>query len=185
MANRKVPSYCRHKPSNRAYVKLNGRQVYLDGPYGNEESCKSYTEVLRQWQEHDHHPLVSHDELAVTELLARYLEYARRYYRKDDKPTSEVATLRSVIHVLNEAYGDIPVVSFGPLKLEALRHRMIERGWCRNYINKQGGAHPPDLPVGGGEGAGFGDRAAIAGGRRAAATRPNRGPRDESSPACL
>ena len=32
-----VPAYCRHKPSKSAYVRINGRQIYL-GPYGSPES---------------------------------------------------------------------------------------------------------------------------------------------------
>ena len=33
----KVPSYCRHKASGRAVVRLGGRDVYL-GEYGSPES---------------------------------------------------------------------------------------------------------------------------------------------------
>jgi hypothetical protein len=37
-----VPAYCHHKSSNRAYVYIGRKKVYL-GPYGSEESKKEYT----------------------------------------------------------------------------------------------------------------------------------------------
>ena len=45
----KVPSYCRHKATGQAVVRLNGRDHYL-GPYGTPESHERYARLIAQWQ---------------------------------------------------------------------------------------------------------------------------------------
>lgn len=37
----KVPSYCHHSATGRAYVHLDGKNVYLLGSYGSEAAIKS------------------------------------------------------------------------------------------------------------------------------------------------
>jgi len=44
----KVPSYCLHKASGRAVVRLGGRDVYL-GEYGSPESHEEYERVIAEW----------------------------------------------------------------------------------------------------------------------------------------
>ena len=38
------PGYCRHKPTNQAYVNLGGQVIYL-GAYGSEESKERYNRL--------------------------------------------------------------------------------------------------------------------------------------------
>jgi integrase len=45
--------------------------------------------------------------------------------------------LRAAMRLVRELYGRTPAKSFGPLALKALRQRMIDKGWCRAYINRQ------------------------------------------------
>ena len=45
----KVPSYCLHKASGRAVVRLGGRDVYL-GEYGSPESHEEYERVIAEWR---------------------------------------------------------------------------------------------------------------------------------------
>jgi hypothetical protein len=43
-----VPSYRFHKPSGRARVTLEGRDIWL-GPYGTSESRQKYDRVVAEW----------------------------------------------------------------------------------------------------------------------------------------
>jgi hypothetical protein len=45
----RVPSYCRHKASGQAVVRLDGRDHYL-GPYGTDESHERYALIIARWQ---------------------------------------------------------------------------------------------------------------------------------------
>jgi site-specific recombinase XerC len=73
----------------------------------------------------------------VDELAIRYFEHARQHYRKNGDETSEVTSIRSALQLLVKADGTTRVQQYGPLKLQALRARMIDAGWRRKSINKQ------------------------------------------------
>ena len=45
---RKVPSYCLHKASGKAVVRLDGRDVYL-GKHGSPESHEKYERAIAEW----------------------------------------------------------------------------------------------------------------------------------------
>ncbi len=45
----KVPSYCRHKASGRAVVRIDGRDRYL-GKYGSPESHEEYERSIAEWR---------------------------------------------------------------------------------------------------------------------------------------
>ena len=46
---RKVPSYCLHKASGKAVVRLDGRDVYL-GKHGSPESHEKYERAIAEWR---------------------------------------------------------------------------------------------------------------------------------------
>ena len=46
----KVPSYCRHKHSGQAVVRINGRDHYL-GEYGSSDSHERYQRLIAEWRE--------------------------------------------------------------------------------------------------------------------------------------
>jgi integrase len=73
----------------------------------------------------------------VNELLVAYWDHVGSYYVKDGKPTSEPGTIRQALRPVRELYGDTPAREFGPLALKAVRRAMVERGWCRTFINRQ------------------------------------------------
>ncbi|MFO7775485.1 MAG: integrase core domain-containing protein [Candidatus Hydrogenedentota bacterium] len=45
------PKLCRHKNSNRAYVRINGKQIFL-GPWDSPKAKRRYHEILRDWAEY-------------------------------------------------------------------------------------------------------------------------------------
>lgn len=45
----RIPKYRLHKPSGRAVVTLNGRDIYL-GAHGSAESKAAYNRLVAEWQ---------------------------------------------------------------------------------------------------------------------------------------
>ncbi len=135
----RIPSYRHHKPSGQAVVTLSGRDHYL-GPHGSPESRQAYERHVAEWlvnRQRSPEPQGRHPDLTVNELLLTYWEHVQIYYVKEGKPTSEPGTIRQALRPVRELYGDTQAKDFGPLALKAVRRAMIERGWCRSFINKQ------------------------------------------------
>ncbi len=79
-------------------------------------------------------------DLTVNELILAYLQHAKTYYRKNNRPTGEMDALKAALQVLRQSYGDVVCSAFGPLKLKAVRERMTtDKGWCRNNVNRSVG----------------------------------------------
>lgn len=153
------PKYCRHKASNRAFVVLDGRFIYL-GRYGTQDSHDLYDRLIGEWIARGRQtPLKATDQpngpsaptsVTISSLISVYWEHAKSYYvRADGTPTHEIKTLRYALRPLRRLYGPTPAAEFGPLKLKAVRQEMItpsapladgatvRRGWSRRYINQQ------------------------------------------------
>jgi hypothetical protein len=136
----RTPSYHLHKPSGRAVVTLSGKDHYL-GRFGSAESREAYDRLLAEWLASRRRPAQSRckpvDLISINELLVAYWEHVRRYYVKAGEPTSEQDTIRQALRPVRQLYGDINATDFSPLGLKAVRQAMIERGWCRTFINRQ------------------------------------------------
>lgn len=131
-----VPKYRKHRPSGQAVVTLNGRDFYL-GPHNSKASRLEYDRLTSEWLANGRSwCTVQVSDLTVTELLLRYWQHAKGYYRKNGKPTSELAAIKSALRPVRELYGSQPSREFGPLALEAVRQQMIARGWSRTGINR-------------------------------------------------
>ena len=136
----RIPSYRHHKPSGQAVVTLSGRDHYL-GNHGSPESRREYERLLAEWltnhRRPPEEPASCSPDLTMSELLLAYWDHVQSYYVKDGKPTSEPDTIRQALRPVRELYGDTQAGDFGPLALKAVRRAMIDRNWCRSYINKQ------------------------------------------------
>ncbi len=131
------PSYRLHKPRNRAVVTIDGRDYYL-GEYGSPESRAEYDRLIALWLANGRRmPADDLDDLTIDQVIAAFWRHAKVYYVKNGKPTSEQATVKVALKVLRQLYGPTLARDFGPLKLKIVREAMIEKGWCRNHINKQ------------------------------------------------
>ena len=141
--NLSPPSYCLHKASGRAVVRINGKDRYL-GPYGSEESHAEYERVIAQWRAQSADQAtrssaalleVSFD-LTLTQVIARYRDFARQYYSKDGETTKEYGEMRYALRPLRELYGETLAREFGPRKLKAVRQHMIdELDLSRGVVN--------------------------------------------------
>ena len=136
-----VPAYRHHKPSGKAVVTINDRDIYL-GEFGSKESRDAYDRAIAEWLAGGRASVqrANHADFAVDEILAAFYEHARSYYRRPDSTlTSEFDNFRDATRPLERLYGRTPACEFGPLALKAVRQEMIRLGWARSYINKQVG----------------------------------------------
>jgi integrase len=124
---RKNPSYRFHKARNCAVVTINGRDHYL-GVYDSPESWEQYHRLIAEHlaaRREPPPPVPADAPLTVTELIARYWRFAKTYYVKDDKPTSEMHSVALALRFVRRLYGRTPAGDFSPKKLKAVREAMI------------------------------------------------------------
>jgi integrase len=140
MARRKkgeLPRYRLHKQSGQAVVSLptGGTPRYRDvllGPFDSSESKREYTRVINEWLAAGMlapAPAVNGrcPDLAVSEVCLRFWKHAEVYYRLvDGSPSGELDNYKHAQAPLIDLYGLTPASEFGPLKLKAVRQKMID-----------------------------------------------------------
>jgi hypothetical protein len=145
-----IPSYRRHKKTGRAVITvrdhLGGRRdILLPGEYRSKESTAEYDRicsVLRANSGRLPETKGNTVDLTVTELVLRYMDHASTYYVDPitKEPTSELACLTLAFAPLNRLFGEVSVVEFDSLKLEALQQSMATGTWL---TEKELAAAPP------------------------------------------
>ena len=142
MPRKSVPSYRLHKPSGQARTIVRGKHIYL-GKYNSPESHRKYARLLAEMSQPITQDIAaglnSRSLLLVSEILAKYLDFAEVYYADGGKPGKEFRAMIDAVVPVNELYGDSPADQFGPLKLKTLRQHLVEKGLCRTEINKRVG----------------------------------------------
>jgi integrase len=128
-----VPAYCHHKATGQARVKIGGRDFYL-GAYGSQESKERYDELIGSWLSHGRELPTNGDGISVNELILGYIRHAAERYGRS---VNEAGCLKDALRVLKEQCGKEPAADLGPKRLKSIRQRMIEKGWCRSYVNHQ------------------------------------------------
>lgn len=140
-SRRKPPSYCLHKASGLAYVKIRGQRHYL-GRHGTDASWAKYQETIRDvWAS----ALVAavpeatvaaarHGRYRIVQLCKDYRRFALGEFTRDGKPTSSLAIIRRAMRLLRQQFGKQLAAEFGPLKLKALRQTWVDRGLARKTI---------------------------------------------------
>ena len=139
----RVPAYTHHKGTGQARTRVACRDVYL-GLYGSVESRQKYGELIARLAsgvDIDAGKLkagtkIDPGQFTVNELILGFMRHAVLHYRKGGEVTSEIRCLKSAVRLLVDLYGHETVNGFGPLMLKAVRTKMVERGWCRKYVNK-------------------------------------------------
>ena len=133
-----TPKYRQHRASGQAVVTLNGHDNYL-GPYGTKASRIEYDRLIAEWLAGGRHlPSPGTTDLTVVELCAAFFRYVKTYYVKDGQPTGTLTSIKLAIDPLQQLYGRTPVADFGPKRLKALRHALLQGGRLnRATINKR------------------------------------------------
>lgn len=140
----KVPSYCHHKASGRAVVRINGQDRYL-GDFGSPESHAEYERLIAEWRSLRQKvgsdamatSLISDPSLTIADALLRYREFALSYYSKDGVPTKEFVEMGLALRPVRQVFGTTLASEFGPLRLQAVRQHMIKAGLSRGVINNR------------------------------------------------
>lgn len=139
--SRGVPGYRLHRPSGQARVIIDGRHIYL-GPFGSPESREKYQAIIREHQaerarrelERSVGPVA---DITVNEALVRYTQHFESYYRKHDRPTSQVLLIRLAIKVLRENFGDLEARRFGPKALKQCQDAFVGQELSREECNRR------------------------------------------------
>lgn len=133
----RTPACRLHKPSGRAVVTLNGRDVYL-GRYGSKAARVEYDRVIAEWLASGRR-LPDEDDaqaLTISELINLYRKHVERYYiLPDGTATKEQTGIALAMRMLRERFGSVAVSSFGIRALKQYRLSLIERGFARTYVN--------------------------------------------------
>jgi integrase len=125
------PKYRKHKATGQAVVTINGRDHYL-GPHGSIASRKEYDRLIGEWIANGRAAPPQAD-VTIVELLATYKRFAKSYYGGSGEYENTLLSIKP----LQTLYCREAVAEFGPLKLKAVRQKMIEADLCRNEINKR------------------------------------------------
>lgn len=135
-----VPKYRKHKASGQAFVELNGHRQYL-GPFGSKASRIEYDRLIGEWLQNGRTPPTRNGakSLLVAELIVAYLNFAKDYYRKSNRLTSEYSSILQAVKPLQKLYGRKCVDDFGPVALQTVMAHMVQEGWARNTVNRQAG----------------------------------------------
>jgi integrase len=135
----RIPSYRLHKATGQAVVTFQGKDHYL-GQHGTAESRLKYERLIISWmQAPGEAPQMEPkpgDDLTVAELAAMYFKWAATYYVKAGQKTTEMTNVKRAIRALREAYATLPARDFSPLKLKAVRERLVDDGLCRMTSNR-------------------------------------------------
>ncbi len=133
-----IPKYRKHRSSGQAIVTLSGKDLYL-GRHGSKASRAEYDRLVAEWISSGR-SLPPTDrakaELTMNGLMLGYLRYAKRYYRKHGRPTSEVCAIKIVLRDVQHLYARTKAADFGPKSLKAVRQLWIDRGLARTTINQ-------------------------------------------------
>lgn len=123
-----------HQGQARITVRLvDGRRHDIQlGPYGSPESRTQYQRVLAEMESNGgSYPLKEdgavNTGLTVSELCLRFWNHAETFYRlPDSSPSGELNHFEYALRPVDAFYGTTLVSEFGPLKLKAVRQRMID-----------------------------------------------------------
>lgn len=138
----RIPSYCHHRKTSQAFVKIDGKFLYL-GRYGSDASREAYAsivgsvlvgrEVVPPRSSRQTPP--SESKSTVREVCEKFKAYAKTYYVKNGQPTREAGTVENACDHAIALFGDQHAEAFGPLALKAVRERMVAKGLARSTVN--------------------------------------------------
>lgn len=133
-----VPSYLHHRPSDLAYVRVNGKPIYL-GRWNSPESKAEYARICAELGASPAAAVrATADVVTVADVFTAFLEHAVSHYRRaDGTATNEVREYAYLLPPAAELYGHTPAAEFGPSALKAVRAKYIEMKWARTTVNNR------------------------------------------------
>lgn len=134
--HRRPPSYCHHKASGQAVVRIDGKDHYL-GKFDSPQSHAEYNRLLAEWYANANaRPPSPSGGQTVAEVLLAYLRWAETHYRDADGVVSrELDNVKLALRPVRALYAHTLGRDFGPLALKAVRDQMVASGLARTVIN--------------------------------------------------
>lgn len=130
----KQPKKCHHKSSDRAYVKINGRRIYL-GKWNSEEADEAYELAILKWRKSQEG--MREFETTVGELCLAFMKYADQFYRDEQgKPTGETNNYKYALRPLVALFRNVKCCQFGTSKLFEVRDELV-----KVHVRKQVNIH--------------------------------------------
>jgi hypothetical protein len=102
MKNR-TPSYCLHKATGQAVVRIDGKDHYYLGKYGTKDSRDAYDRLIAEWLAAGRRRLrgVTAGGHTVNEVLLAYWRWAEKNYcDSEGMPTRELNNLKDALRPL-------------------------------------------------------------------------------------
>ena len=133
----RTPSYCLHRASGQAVVRIDGKDYYL-GKYDTPDSRAEYDRLIAEWLGNGRSLTTSSmaPGLSVNEIILAFWRHAEQHYRAEDgAPTGEADNYRDALRPLRAPYGHTAARDFGPLALRAVRAEMVKAGLSRRVVN--------------------------------------------------
>jgi integrase len=128
-----TPKYCHHKGRDLAFVKINGRMIYL-GKYGSPESRDRYDEEIIKWRRDN--DLAATHTTTIGQLCLAFMQHAEDYYRdRDGRPTREADNFRQALRPLIRLYRTLPTAKFDARRLLEVREELAQVH-VRRQVNK-------------------------------------------------
>ena len=134
--SKRSPTLCRHKRTGHAYANFDGHQLWF-GRYDDPETYERFGRTLAEWRANGCRLPVEKSDQALTlaDVVARYLEFAERFYcRADGTPTREIDNIRDAVRPLLATYSTLAIESLGIRELKVVREQLIDRGLARTTI---------------------------------------------------
>jgi integrase len=132
----RTPSLRRHRTWNLGVVTLNGKYHYLGHWPANRKNPpepvrQAYDKLIAEWLAAGRRlqpvPSKQPEGVSINELLLAFWRHAEQHYRDAmGVPTDELENLRDALRPLKELYGTLPAVEFSPLKLKAVRQKLLD-----------------------------------------------------------
>lgn len=132
---RKEPRYCLHKGTGQAYMRIEGRMVYL-GEYNSPKSLERYNRLKAEWLLNRFSPKLKQKATTgpcMADLCNAYLDFAEKYYSQ----SSEAKQMKLACKPVSELYATMLCSEFGIREYKTCRQWWVNRGCSRQYTNHQ------------------------------------------------
>lgn len=125
---RKFPNYPqRSHKSGRARIRIQGKDVYLDGLHGSKQSWDHYRRLMAAWASGGPTGVVDPQHgLSVGQLVDAYLSHCESYYGPDATETRDMGYSAAP---LLRFFVTEPACEMTPKKLKAVRAAMLTGTW--------------------------------------------------------
>lgn len=128
----------RKSADGRAYVRW--RSLGVDrsrhfGGWASKAAADGYRRFAAEWAAGGYVAADTPGGVGVAEVLAAWLDWCGKEYRKNGRPTDEVAVCRAAARRLNDLYGDLPAAELTPARFRAYRSGLLAGGLSRATVN--------------------------------------------------